>query len=416
MFGYEPIETPAIELLEVLLGKYGEEAEKLVFRILNSGDFLKEVPEEVRNSSDYKKWLRYLSDKGLRYDLTVPLARYVAQNRGTITLPFKRYQIQPVWRAERPQKGRFREFVQCDADVIGSHDHYYDFEMILLLDEGFKKLNLSKHRKILINDRRLLQEVFRTFGIEGEAFRKATTIIDKLDKVGLEKVKELLASEGFSSEQVIQIKSWLSLTEPQQALQYVRDETTVQPIMDLLKKVDDCSIDNVLWAPSLVRGLDYYTGTIYEVILEGANVGSVAGGGRYDNLTELFGVPEMPGIGISFGADRILTALELLDIDIETNYSKNKGIVILATEHINWNSVNKVVSELRNNGIPVEILPQKKLKKAFKTANNKQARFVIVIGDREVETGEWSVKNMETGQQTEVPIEKVSEFVLNNIL
>ncbi|NPA33929.1 MAG: histidine--tRNA ligase [Chlorobi bacterium] len=413
LFGYDPIETPAVELLEILLGKYGEEAEKLVFRILNSGDFLKDVPEEIRQTNDYKKWLKHISDKGLRYDLTVPLARYVAQNRGKITLPFKRYQIQPVWRAERPQKGRFREFVQCDADVIGSYDPYYDFEMVLLLDEGFRKIGLGDHRKILINDRRLLQEVFKTFGIEGDGFRKATGIIDKLDKVGIDKVKQLLESEGFSADQIANIEQWLGFKDPEEARKYINDDEAIKPIITLLKQIKDPGITNVEWTPSLVRGLDYYTGTIYEVVLEGAPVGSVSGGGRYDNLTELFGVPNMPGIGISFGADRILTAMEMLKIEPWDTYHTNKVMVILATDKVSWKTLNSVVADIRAQNIPVEILPQKKMKKAFKTANNKNVRITIIIGDREVETAEWGVKDMQTGKQESIPVEKVAETVLN---
>lgn len=416
-FGFLPLETPAMENLSTLTGKYGEEGDQLLFKILNSGDFLKEVDPQKLETKNSKSIASEIAEKGLRYDLTVPFARYVVMNRHEIALPFKRYQIQPVWRADRPQKGRYREFYQCDADVVGTYSLVCEMEILLMIKEVFGNLNISDYT-IKINHRGVLAglaEVLNAKGKETELY----TAIDKLDKIGQQGVREELLSKGFDDTSLNKLFDLLKTSgnniqktdslskifkDSEQGSKGIAD---LKEVLSLLNQ-SGTNDDHVEFDVALARGLSYYTGTIFEVKINNVAIGSVSGGGRYDNLTQAFGVKEpLPGIGISFGVDRIYDAMEELNLfPKETQLSSRVLVCHLDRECLQFGL--NVLSQLRSNNIAAEIYPDiSKLKKQLDYANKKNIPFAIVIGSEEMQSGELVLKNMEAGEQEKLPIQNV---------
>lgn len=443
-FGFLQIETPAMERLETLTGKYGEEGDRLIFRILNSGEkFNKNVvhPKAVKNAErirlgreltddeskeiddNYAQKLKdRITDKALRYDLTVPFARYVVQHQNEITFPFKRYQIQPVWRADRPQKGRYREFYQCDCDVIGTKSLVSEVEFVQIYDEGLSKLGLPQF-EIRINNRKLLAGMVQYIDAE-DKLTDFTVAIDKLDKIGKEKVGEELLQRGFSQKAVETLDFILELDGAnmekieQLKARFEGVETAMKGLEELeyvVAQTEKLGLrkGTLVFDPALARGLDYYTGTIYEVKALNVNMGSIGGGGRYDNLTGIFGVDGISGVGISFGADRIYDVLEELDLFPQELTS---GPTVLFVHFgdaerdfsLNW------VTKLRNKGIFAEVYPDNaKMKKQMKYADSVGAKFVAVIGEEELQTGKITVKEMETGEQRKVKKTELINFFLD---
>lgn len=409
-FGYLPIETPTIENLSVLMGKYGDEGDQLLFKILNSGDYLKDINEADLEAGS-KSTLKKLSEKGLRYDLTVPFARYVAMNRHELAIPFKRYQIQPVWRADRPQKGRYREFYQCDADVVGTESLICEAEIVLMLHEVFQNLGLNDY-VIKINNRKVLAGIAEAVGAEGKEVALSVAI-DKLDKIGKEKVEEELSERGFSQESIQQLQPLFTINEAENPFLLLKDwlrnseigEKGVSELETIWSLVKQLGLENpkIEFDPSLARGLSYYTGAIFEVKALGVSIGSISGGGRYDNLTESFGVKGMSGVGISLGVDRIYDVMEELALFPEAlNYSSTKVMVTNFGGETLAASLN-ILSFLRNHDISAEIYPEDaKIKKQFEYADKKNVPFVIVIGSEEVEKGVYTLKNMASGEQGSV--------------
>jgi histidyl-tRNA synthetase len=418
-YGYQPIETPAMENLTTLLGKYGEEGDKLLFKVLNSGDFLKGVnPNEV-NSENLNPLSVKMCEKGLRYDLTVPFARFVVQYQNEITFPFKRYQIQPVWRADRPQKGRYREFYQCDVDVIGSDSLLNEVELVLIINDVFGKLGVNS--TIKINNRKILSGMAEVVG-ESERLIDITVAIDKIDKIGLEAVNKELSDKGVSAKAIDMLQPIITLsgsnTEKLQKLRNVLatsatgmkgiDEMqqifdTLQPLQGLKTKVE---LDL-----SLARGLNYYTGAIFEVKANDMEMGSICGGGRYDDLTGIFGLKNVSGVGVSFGADRIYDVMLHLNAFPESLLSSSR--VMFA----NFGSREAtyclpILQQLRSAGISAELYPDAaKMKKQFDYANKKNIAFVVIVGEAEMQAGTVSVKDMVLGTQVTVEIEKLKEVL-----
>lgn len=414
LYGYQPIETPAMENLSTLMGKYGEEGDKLLFKILNSGDYLDNVPSELLASKNSIKVTNKISEKGLRYDLTVPFARFVVQNRNDLVFPFKRYQIQPVWRADRPQKGRYREFYQCDVDVVGSDSLLNEVELIQIVSEVYKRLNISVTLKI--NNRKILAGIAEVIG-EQDRIVDITVAIDKLDKIGLANVNLELADKGISAEAIQKLQPILALSgsnaEKLDKIEAVISSSEtgskgieeMRTIFSYLKALD--LEKNIEIDLTLARGLNYYTGAIFEVKANDVEIGSITGGGRYDNLTGIFGMPGVSGVGISFGADRIydvMTQLELFPKEIGiatevlfTNFGPREELYVLP-----------MVSKLRNLGVMCEIYPdQDKMKKQLVYANKKEIPFVVIAGDQEIEAKKITLKNMQSGEQLLLSIEKL---------
>ena len=412
-FGYLPIETPSMENLSTLMGKYGEEGDKLLFKILNSGDYLSKVKSDLTEVKSGKLALE-ISEKGLRYDLTVPFARYVVQHRNDITFPFKRYQIQPVWRADRPQKGRYREFYQCDVDVIGSNSLLNEVELIQVIDQIFQKLDVNSIIKI--NNRKILQGIAEIIG-EPDKFIDITVAIDKLDKIGLEKVNEELLSKGISATAIEKLKpifdlsgtnkdkleSLTSILEKSEiGLKGVKEVETVLNYFDILPLNTELELDL-----TLARGLNYYTGAIFEVIARDVKIGSICGGGRYDDLTGVFGLKDVSGVGVSFGADRIYDVMEQLDIFPKEIVASTKVMFVNFGEKEEKYCL-PLLQKLRDNGINSEIFPESaKMKKQMTYANNKNIPFVVLVGESEMEKGMLTVKNMQTGEQLEMTFEEL---------
>ena len=405
-YGYQPIETPAMENLSTLLGKYGEEGDKLLFKILNSGDFLKKVKLEDYKAKNLNRVALAASEKGLRYDLTVPFARYVVQHRNDITFPFKRYQIQPVWRADRPQKGRYREFYQCDVDVVGSNSLLNEVELIRIIDEVFNRLKVNV--TIKLNNRKVLIGMAETIGAADKLI-DITTAIDKLDKMGIEKVYEELLSKGISQDAIDNLEPIINLNGKNDSriicLKQLVGDTEIggkgvlelELVLDYLKPLQVHS--KVEIDQSLARGLNYYTGAIIEVKANDVSIGSICGGGRYDNLTGIFGLPDVSGVGVSFGADRIydvMNELNLFPKEVETstevmfvNFGEKEGRHAL-----------EVLAFLQQNGIHAELYPDAdKMKKQMKYANQRAIPFVVLIGEQEIEIKQYTLKNMTTGEQ-----------------
>lgn len=414
LYGFQQIETPAMETLQTLMGKYGEEGDKLLFKILNSGDYMSKVSDEDLHSLNSLKLAAKLCEKGLRYDLTVPFARYVVQHREELQLPFKRYQIQPVWRADRPQKGRYREFYQCDADVVGSDSLLNEVELMQIVDTVFTKFGVRVCIKI--NNRKILTGIAEVIG-EAEKIVDITVAIDKLDKIGLEKVNEELRNDGISEEAIEKLQPIISLSgSNEEKLEVISQvlagsETGLKGveetrfILDTLKAV---GLNNEIELDlTLARGLNYYTGAIFEVKALDTPMGSITGGGRYDNLTGIFGLPGLSGVGISFGADRIYDVLNALDL-----YPK-EAVNSTQVLFINFGETETayclpIVGKLRQAGIRSEIFPDKaKMKKQMSYANAKNIPFVVLAGENEMAAGKVTLKNMESGEQTLVTAEEL---------
>jgi histidyl-tRNA synthetase len=471
LYGFQPLETPAMENLETLMGKYGEEGDKLIFRILDSGnsfqkdffiglfryvlDFRNEIVQANPNISGFKsfefletiidhptlipslarhlqedenlnkkylsKFKNEISSKALRYDLTIPFARYVAMNHGQLTYPFKRYQIQPVWRADRPQKGRYREFYQCDADVVGSNSLLNEVELITIYSEVFSRLEINKF-DLRINNRKILVALAELCG-GLDKLVDITTAIDKLDKIGLAAVELELSKRGLSNNQIDNIRRLVNVNrfyysnEPilyELKLLFSKSPLGMQGIQDIefiLNFITNPDVKkNVFIDVTLARGLNYYTGTILEVTVRDVKIGSIGGGGRYDDLTGLFGVPNIPGVGISFGVDRIYDVMEELKLFPADVYTGTQVLFFNLGE-----KENKVVFEtaqrLRDKNIRCEIYHEPaKFDKQFKYAEKKNIPFIVIIGEEEIKTGSCKIKNIITGEQTEISLKDIPEF------
>jgi histidyl-tRNA synthetase len=415
-YGFLPLETPAMENLSTLTGKYGEEGDQLLFKILNSGDFLKDVDNQKLESKNSKGITFDISEKGLRYDLTVPFARYVVMNRHEITFPFKRYQIQPVWRADRPQKGRYREFFQCDADVVGTNSLICEAEIILMIKEVFGRLGIFNY-VIKINHRGILSgiaEILDAKGKESDLF----VAIDKLDKVGKEKVKEELVMKGFKEESALEL---FDILNPERSTQKKFDDLKylmaissqgqkgLEDIAEVLGILSNygASEDHIEFDIALARGLSYYTGCIFEVKINNVSIGSVSGGGRYDNLTGVFGLPGVSGVGFSFGVDRLYDAMEELNVFPQEAQISTQVLIAHFDEESKRYGL-KVLQSLRENEIASEIYPDSvKIQKQLEFANKKMIPYTIVIGSEEVKSNTLAFKNMKTGEQQKLTIEKI---------
>lgn len=413
-YGFSQIETPAMETLSTLLGKYGSEGDKLLFKILNSGDFSSKISQEDLASQNYIGITNKISEKGLRYDLTVPFARFVVQHRNDIVFPFKRYQIQPVWRADKPQKGRYREFYQCDVDIIGSKSLFNEFELIQIIDNVFAKLGISVTLKI--NNRKILSGIAEAIG-EADKFVAITVAIDKIDKIGLEKVEEELSANGLSADAIAKLRPILTNKG--------NTEETFKLIENIIGSTETgkAGIEemNVIFGYvkshklgiqveldlSLARGLNYYTGAIFEVKANDVEIGSICGGGRYDNLTGIFGLKDVSGVGVSFGADRIYDVMTQLDLfPKQTNeYSQ---VLFVNFGHKEENACIEIAGELRKQGISCEIYPENsKLDKQFKYANSHNIPYVIIIGENEITNKSATLKDMTTGQQINISQDEI---------
>jgi histidyl-tRNA synthetase len=416
LFGFSPIETPSFENSDTLLGKYGEEGDRLIFKILNSGDYLKKVDASLLENKNSKKVSTTISEKALRYDLTVPFARYVVMHQNELTFPFKRYQIQPVWRADRPQKGRYREFYQCDADVVGSKSLWQEVELVQLYDAVFNDLGL-KDVSIKINNRKILQGIAEVIGA-GELLIPFTVALDKLDKIGVEGVKKEMLNKGISTnsleklaplfdfsgsnmDKLNQLKELLADSEI--GLEGIEELTFVNnKIQSFGLKTAQLNLDI-----TLARGLNYYTGAIFEVTANGVAIGSIGGGGRYDDLTSIFGLKDVSGIGISFGLDRIYLVLEELGLFPKTISITSKVLFINFGE-TEANYCYQAVQELRNQGVSAELYPDNaKMKKQMNYANKKQIPFVVLAGEDEVNTRTFTLKNMQDGSQNSLNLDEL---------
>jgi histidyl-tRNA synthetase len=425
LYGFQPLETPAMENLETLMGKYGEEGDKLIFKILNNG--LDNPAKKEQAIADFDKILegkniKGITERALRYDLTIPFARYVAMNYGQLTMPFKRYQIQPVWRADRPQKGRYREFYQCDADVVGSQSLLNEIELTNLYAAVFEKLQLPV--EIKINNRKILAALAAICG-GADQLISITTAIDKLDKIGLEKVKEELLAKGLSEQQVSTIEAYLLISgtneEKLVQLKNVLGENEmgkagISEIEHVLNNTENLKPNSTLINPNsslsidltLARGLNYYTGIIFEVKAIGVQMGSIGGGGRYDDLTSLFGVPNVPGVGISFGVDRIYDVLEELQLFPE-EVQKSTKVLFFNLGELESKKAYVLMQELRSCGIASELFHENtKLDKQFKYAEKKNIPFVIIVGTKELAEGSCNIKNIQSGEQK--TIEQIDLF------
>ena len=406
LYGFRQIETPAMENLSTLMGKYGEEGDKLLFKILNSGDFLHGMtPDEVANTSTLKLAAKFC-EKGLRYDLTVPFARYVVQHREELQLPFKRYQIQPVWRADRPQKGRYREFYQCDADVVGSDSLLNEVELMQIVDTVFSRFGIRV--QIKLNNRKILSGIAEVIG-EADKIVDITVAIDKLDKIGIDAVNDELRQDGISEEAIAQLQPIISLSgSNDEKLQVIADVLKdseiglkgVEETRFILAKLKACGLKNEMQLDlTLARGLNYYTGAIFEVKALDVQIGSITGGGRYDNLTGIFGLPGLSGVGISFGADRIYDVLNALDLYPKESVNTTK-ILFINFGETEADYCLPILAKVRAAGIRAEIFPDKaKMKKQMSYANAMAIPFVALAGESEIEAGKITLKDMETGEQ-----------------
>ena len=417
LYGFQQIETPAMESLQTLMGKYGEEGDKLLFRVLNSGDYMSKLSDEELLERNSLRLSSKICEKGLRYDLTVPFARYVVMHRDELQMPFKRYQIQPVWRADRPQKGRYREFYQCDADVVGSDSLLNEVELMQIVDTVFTRFGIRV--QIKINNRKILSGIAEVIG-EPDKIVDITVAIDKLDKIGLDKVNEELKADGISDEAIAKLQPIIALNGTnEEKLQTIREvladsETGLkgveetQFILDTLKG----SLNNEIQLDlTLARGLNYYTGAIFEVKALDYAIGSITGGGRYDNLTGIFGMPGLSGVGISFGADRIYDVLNGLDLYPKEAVNGTKLLFINFGDKETTYCL-PVVRACRAAGISTEMFPDKaKMKKQMSYANAKAIPFVVLAGDNEIAENKFTLKNMTTGEQHLVTTEELISIV-----
>ena len=417
LYGFQQIETPAMESLQTLMGKYGEEGDKLLFRVLNSGDYMSKLSDEELLERNSLRLSSKICEKGLRYDLTVPFARYVVMHRDELQMPFKRYQIQPVWRADRPQKGRYREFYQCDADVVGSDSLLNEVELMQIVDTVFTRFGIRV--QIKINNRKILSGIAEVIG-EPDKIVDITVAIDKLDKIGLDKVNEELKADGISDEAIAKLQPIIALSGTnEEKLQTIREvladsETGLkgveetQFILDTLKG----SLNNEIQLDlTLARGLNYYTGAIFKVKALDYAIGSITGGGRYDNLTGIFGMPGLSGVGISFGADRIYDVLNGLDLYPKEAVNGTKLLFINFGDKETAYCL-PVVRACRAAGISTEMFPDKaKMKKQMSYANAKAIPFVVLAGDNEIAENKFTLKNMTTGEQHLVTTEELISIV-----
>lgn len=411
LYGFQQIETPALETLQTLMGKYGEEGDKLLFKVLNSGDFLRKVDDKELVERNTLKLASQLCEKGLRYDLTVPFARYVVMHHDELQFPFKRYQIQPVWRADRPQKGRYREFYQCDADVVGSDSLLNEVELMQIVDEVFQRFGVRVIIKI--NNRKILSGIAEMIGA-ADKIVDITVAIDKLDKIGLENVNQELANAGISPDAIEKLQPIISLQgtndeklnviknvlkDSQVGLKGVEEVAYILDVLKPMQLNNEIELDL-----TLARGLNYYTGAIFEVKAKDVSIGSITGGGRYDNLTGIFGKPGLSGVGISFGADRIYDVLNALDLYPKETTNSTQILFINFGEKETAYCL-PLVNEARSHGVSAEMYPDAvKMKKQMSYANAKQIAFVAMAGENEMQEKKITIKNMETGEQILVPI------------
>lgn len=417
-FGFQPLETPSMENLSVLTGKYGDEGDQLLFKILNSGDFLTKTSADDYNSGA-KQMLPKIAEKGLRYDLTVPFARYVAMNR-QLNFPFKRYQIQPVWRADRPQKGRYREFYQCDADVVGTESLLCESEIVLMITEVFQKLGIRDY-SIKINNRKILQGLANLTGLRNKE-ADFYVAIDKLDKIGKAKVLEELLEKGFTTESLQNIDPLFnlqgSLSEKLATLKTILGNSEaglkgISEIEEVILYLNDFKADlsKVDFDVTLARGLSYYTGAIFEVKVNNVKIGSVSGGGRYDNLTGVFGLDGVPGVGFSFGVDRIYDVMEELALFPESAEISTQLMVVNFDKESQRHAL-PLLSRIRAAGIRAEIFPESaKVKKQMNYANKKNIPYVLIVGSEEIATEKYTLKNMATGEQVSEGIDIIIEKI-----
>lgn len=418
LYGFQQIETPAMENLSTLMGKYGEEGDKLLFKILNSGDFLSGVADDELLARNPTKLTSKVSEKGLRYDLTVPFARFVVQNRDKISFPFKRYQIQPVWRADRPQKGRYREFYQCDVDVVGSDSLLNELELIQIVDQVYKRLKINV--LIKINNRKILSGIAEIIG-EPDKITDITVAIDKMDKIGLNKVNEEIASKGISQVAIEKLQPILRLSGTNRqkleqlkvvlsdsviGMKGIEELETIFSLCEAMKVVTAIELDL-----TLARGLNYYTGAIFEVKALDVEIGSITGGGRYDNLTGVFGLDGVSGVGISFGADRIYDVLNQLNLYPE-NYVEQTNILFVSFGNDELMFCLPWVNELRAMGLNAEIYPEPaKMKKQMSYADSKNIPFVAIVGETEMGENKVMLKNMKTGDQVLCSLDELIEKI-----
>ena len=414
LYGYQQIETPSMETLQTLMGKYGEEGDKLLFKILNSGDFIGKVPAEEFVSDNVLKLAAKICEKGLRYDLTVPFARYVVMHRDELQMPFKRYQIQPVWRADRPQKGRYREFYQCDADVVGSDSLLNEVELVQIIDTVFTKFGINV--QIKLNNRKILAGIAEYIG-QPDKIVDITVAIDKLDKIGVEAVNAEMLANGISQDAVDKLQPILTMS----GTNVEKLETIAQTIATseigvkgveetrfILEKIEAVGLKNELQLDlTLARGLNYYTGAIFEVKAKDVAIGSITGGGRYDNLTGIFGMPGLSGVGISFGADRIYDVLNTLNL-YPQNATQATQVLFINFGEAESDYCLPIASQVRAAGISVELYPDcAKMKKQMAYANAKGIPFVVLVGENEINQGKVTLKNMLTGDQQLVSAEEL---------
>lgn len=418
LYGYQQIETPAMETLQTLMGKYGEEGDKLLFKVLNSGDCMCKISDEELLARNSTHLAARLCEKGLRYDLTIPFARYVVMHREELLMPFKRYQIQPVWRADRPQRGRYREFYQCDADVVGSDSLLNEVELIQIMDTVFTCFGIRV--QIKINNRKILTGIAEAIGA-GDKIVEITVAIDKLDKIGIEGVNKELEACGLGAEAMEKLQPIISLSGTNEEkldiiAQVLKDSESgmkgIEETRFILDTLENCQINNELQLDlTLARGLNYYTGAIFEVKALDVQIGSITGGGRYDNLTGILGLPGLSGVGISFGADRIFDVLNQLDLYPENALEGTQVLFINFGEQETAFAL-KSLAELRKAGIRAEIYPDVvKLKKQMNYANGKQIPFVAFIGEQEIKDNTLTVKNMATGEQSVMTTKDLIDFL-----
>jgi histidyl-tRNA synthetase len=421
LYGFQPLETPAFENLETLMGKYGDEGDQLLFKILNNG--LNRPEKREQTKLDFEKILEgknttAITERALRYDLTIPFARYVSMNFGQLNFPFKRYQIQPVWRADRPQKGRYREFYQCDADIVGSNSLLNEVELANIYADVFNKLNIDV--EIKINNREILSALAEVCG-KSESLKDITIAIDKLDKIGLDKVKLELSERGLNENQISVIENYLSIDgDNQTKLNKIKElfgenaiakkgieelEYVLSFQSEIKNQKSEIKIDF-----TLARGLNYYTGTIFEIKAKNVQMGSIGGGGRYDDLTGLFGVPDLPGVGISFGVERIYDVMQELNL-FPANVNTAAQVLFFNLGEVEAKTAYALMQQLRNKNISCEIYPDKaKFDKQFKYAERKNILYTIIIGSKEIETKTCIIKNIKTGEQETINQTELSSF------
>lgn len=408
-YGYQPIETPTMELLSTLTGKYGEEGDRLLFKVLNNGNFLENADQTALEQKDSRRLVSSIAEKGLRYDLTVPFARFVVMNQHNLVFPFKRFQIQPVWRGDRPQRGRYQEFYQCDADVVGSNSLMYEAELIQIYDEVFHLLGIDV--VIKFNNRKILFGMAEAAGIPNQ-FMDMTMALDKLDKIGMEGVRKEMLQRGIPEEAIGKIEAMLEVKDIQNLRPYFSNSPEglvgLSELETLLSYSDFSGSKNqVYFDLTLARGLSYYTGCIFEVQALGVQMGSIGGGGRYDNLTGVFGLEGVSGVGISFGADRIYDVLEELKL-FPADVAGSLHILLVAFDEETHRYAFQCLVKLRAAGINADLYPEPaKLKKQMKYANDRQVPYVLLIGSEEMASGLLALKNMSSGDQEKLSLDEV---------